>query len=65
MLIKKGVRRDKENTDQKNSEYEPFSRNEVILLKFLWKPKIPTQSIMHKHLTKKGESNMFAKFWHS
>ena len=43
-----------EITDQKNSECGPFSRSEVILLKFPRKPKITTQTILHKHLTKKG-----------
>ena len=50
-------------TDQENSENGHFLRSEVIILKLPWKPKITTQTILHKHLTRKGESIIFAKFW--
>ena len=40
-----------------------FLRSEVIILKLPWEPKITTQTILHKYLTRKGESNIFAKFW--
>ena len=50
-------------TDQKHSENGHFLRSEVIILKLPWEPKITTQTILHKHLTRQGESHIFAKFW--